>query len=86
MEDILHAQPPLATNIVMISTKDGQQPKKDIQIKLPVQHTTGSDNTEMCVLATSKDDPVEEHDWDIIDAVNVSGENAISFNISHFSV
>ena len=56
--------PLLMTNVIDMSMSDGQQPKEEIVMKLPI-HNKGGVEEEMCVLATSEEDPDDEDDWEV---------------------
>lgn len=56
--------PLLLTNVIEMSMSDGQQPKKEIVMKLPIQKK-GNNVEEMCVLATSEEDPDDVDDWEV---------------------
>lgn len=56
--------PLLMTNVIDMSMSDGQQPKEEIVMKLPI-HKKGNEVEEMCVLATSEEDPDDVDDWEV---------------------
>ncbi|XP_022307089.2 uncharacterized protein LOC111113267 isoform X1 [Crassostrea virginica] len=77
--------PLLMTNVIDMSMSDGQQPKEEIVMKLPI-HNKGGVEEEMCVLATSEEDPDDEDDWEIIEAERDAKGKAAVFRIKHFSI
>jgi hypothetical protein len=56
--------PLLMTNVIDMSMSDGQQPKQEIVMKLPI-HNKGDGEEDMCVLATSEEDPEDPEDWEV---------------------
>ena len=76
--------PILLTNVIDLSMSDGQQPQNDIDMKLPL-HSSNS-KEEMCVLATSEEDPEDEDDWEVLEARTDQQGKAAVFKISHFSM
>lgn len=79
------AGPLLMTNVIDMSMSDGQQPKEEIVMKLPI-HKKGDEVEEMCVLATSEEDPDDVDDWEVIEAQTDSKGKAAVFRIKHFSI
>nr|XP_011419769.2 uncharacterized protein LOC105322636 isoform X3 [Crassostrea gigas] len=77
--------PLLMTNVIDMSMSDGQQPKEEIVMKLPI-HKKGNEVEEMCVLATSEEDPDDVDDWEVIEAQTDSKGKAAVFKIKHFSI
>ncbi|XP_048753811.2 uncharacterized protein LOC125665218 isoform X2 [Ostrea edulis] len=80
------SEPLLMTNVFDMSMSDGQQPKKDIVMKLPIHYNWIDGEAEMCVLATSEEDPEDPDDWEIIHALKDFKGRAAVFKISHFSI
>ncbi|CAC5381606.1 unnamed protein product [Mytilus coruscus] len=75
----------LTTNIVDISMTDGQQPKEEIGIKIPI-HNKLSEDDAVVILATSCEAPCSVDDWEVMEAeMDESGKAAI-FRIRHFSI
>ncbi|VDI84353.1 Hypothetical predicted protein [Mytilus galloprovincialis] len=75
----------LTTNIVDISMTDGQQPKQEIGIKIPIHHKLSEDDA-VVILATSIDAPCSVDDWEVMEAeMDESGKSA-TFRIRHFSI
>ncbi|XP_052091199.1 uncharacterized protein LOC127728055 isoform X2 [Mytilus californianus] len=75
----------LTTNIVDISMTDGQQPKEEIGIKIPI-HNKLSEDDAVVILATSCEAPCSVDDWETMEAeMDKSGKAAI-FRIRHFSI
>ena len=75
----------LTTNIVDISMTDGQQPKQEIGIKIPIHHKLSEDDA-VVILATSSDAPCSVDDWEVMEAeMDESGKSA-TFRIRHFSM
>ncbi|XP_052094040.1 uncharacterized protein LOC127730036 [Mytilus californianus] len=75
----------LTTNIVDISMTDGQQPKKEIGIKIPIHHKLSEDDA-VVILGTSCESPCSVDDWEVMEAeMDESGKAAI-FRIRHFSI
>ncbi|XP_069110540.1 uncharacterized protein [Argopecten irradians] len=76
--------PTLMTNVLDLSTSDGQQPSKDIEMKIPV--TSKDKSEEFLVLTSSNPDPnLEEWIWEKLQA-EIDGHGKAVFNISHFSI
>ncbi|XP_048753803.2 uncharacterized protein LOC125665215 isoform X3 [Ostrea edulis] len=78
--------PLLMTNVIDMSMSDGQQPKEEIVMKLPIHNKGDDKEAEMCVLATSEEDPDDPDDWEIIHAEKDSKGKAAVFKIKHFSI
>ncbi|OWF35635.1 Ankyrin repeat protein [Mizuhopecten yessoensis] len=77
-------EPVLMTSILDLSTTDGQMPKHDIQMKMPV--TVADKSEAVVVLTTSNPDPnLEQWDWDEIPA-EIDGAGKAVFTINHFSI
>ncbi|XP_063424045.1 uncharacterized protein LOC134707870 [Mytilus trossulus] len=75
----------LTTNIVDIYMTDGQQPKQEIGIKIPIHHKLSEDDA-VVILATSSDAPCSVDDWEVMEAeMDESGKSA-TFRIRHFSI
>ena len=74
----------LLTNVIDISLSDGKQPKKDIDVLLPVQNENLGDD--VCILTTSKEEPKTVDDWDVIKAEKDTKANGTRFKIGHFSM
>ena len=71
------------TNILDIALIDGQQPNKTIDVQMPI--ASGKTGGDICILATSKDDPTTD-DWEIIEAEMDNETNCLRFSIKHFSM
>ncbi|XP_062585482.1 uncharacterized protein LOC134247159 [Saccostrea cucullata] len=76
--------PLILTNVIDLTISDKQQPKKEIAVKLPIHHSQGDE--EMCVLATSQDEPDDADDWEVLDAMTDPSSKTTTFKINHFSV
>ena len=74
----------LLTNIIDISMSDGKQPKKDIDVLLPVQNE--KEGEDVCILTTSKQYPETADDWEVIKAEWDANANGTRFKIGHFSM
>ncbi|XP_033762638.1 uncharacterized protein LOC117344099 [Pecten maximus] len=76
--------PMLMTNVLDLSTTDGQQPTKDIEMRIPVK--TKDKTEEFLVLTSSNPDPnLEEWVWEKLEAEIDDAGKAV-FNINHFSI
>ena len=75
----------LMTSVLDISMSNGQQPKHEIEIKIPL-HCKLSANDEVVVLATSHGSPSSVDDWEVMDAKTDESGKAASFKINHFSM
>ncbi|XP_062591473.1 uncharacterized protein LOC134252956, partial [Saccostrea cucullata] len=84
-DEVDETGPLLMTNVIDMSMSDGQQPKEEIVMKLPI-HQKGGEEDEMCVLATSEEDPDDADDWEIIEAQRDPKGRAAVFRIKHFSI
>ncbi|XP_048753807.2 uncharacterized protein LOC125665217 [Ostrea edulis] len=78
--------PLLMTNVIDMSMSDGQQPKEEIVMKLPIHNKGDDEDGEVCMLATSEEDPEDPEDWEIIHAEKDSKGKAAVFKIKHFSI
>ncbi|XP_061185998.1 uncharacterized protein LOC133194068 [Saccostrea echinata] len=84
-DEVDETGPLLMTNVIDMSMSDGQQPKEEIVMKLPI-HQKGGEEEEMCVLATSEEYPDDADDWEIIEAQKDPKGKAAVFRIKHFSI
>lgn len=75
----------LMTNVIDISMSDGQQPKQEIGLKIPIHHKM-DEGDEMVILATSKESPNGIEDWKILEAEMDASGKAATFKIKHFSM
>ncbi|XP_069111115.1 uncharacterized protein [Argopecten irradians] len=72
----------LRSNILELSTNDGQQPTKEIDVKLPI--TSKDQSEEIIVLMTSNPDrKLAEWKWEVIPAKIDNGKAV--FKVGHFS-
>ncbi|KAK3108572.1 hypothetical protein FSP39_011015 [Pinctada imbricata] len=78
--------PILMTNVIDMSMSDGQQPNKGIDMKLPIHSKDQNDVLDLCVLATSEEEPDDIDDWEIIEAKPDKSGKAAVFKIEHFSI
>lgn len=74
--------PLLMTNVIDMSMSDGQQPKEEIVMKLPI-HKKGNEVEEMCVLATSEEDPDDVDDWEVESTSNQLNSRLIFATVSN---
>ena len=62
-----------------------QQPKQPIDMKLPM-HSKAQSETDVVVLASSKEYPEEMEDWELVTARKDRRRNCAAFQIKHFSM
>jgi hypothetical protein len=49
-----------------MTISDGQQPDKELVIRLPIHHGDQEKEDDICVLATSVEDPDDKDDWEVL--------------------
>lgn len=78
-------EPSLVTNVLDLSMSNHEQPKKPIDMKLPM-HAKVDENAEIVILASSKEYPEKMEDWEIVEAKKDGRKKCAAFKIKHFSI
>ena len=78
-------EPVLVTNVIDLSMSNHQQPKRPIDMKLPMHSELDEDN-EVVILSSSKEFPENMEDWEIIDGKKDNRRKCAAFQIRHFSM
>jgi hypothetical protein len=75
----------MMTDILVLSTSDGEQPQKEIDIKIPTHMIT--DNNNVAVLASKHGGCSDSiNDWEVIDHIHDSNTDAVSFQTKQFAL
>ncbi|XP_048754332.2 uncharacterized protein LOC125665632 [Ostrea edulis] len=77
--------PLVLTNVIDMTVSDGQQPQKELVIRLPL-HYGDQEEQDVCVLATSLEEADDEKDWEVLEAETDSAGKTATFKINHLSV